>query len=377
MRWPRWLRGKWLAVGLLALFFWAYEAFGLWASPWWTACIAVAYFLAAFAIDAWFQGAAFCKYVCPIGQFNFVQSLMSPTEVRVRDPHQCQSCATKDCLRGGPSSPGCELHLYLPRKAGNLDCTFCLDCIHACPHDNIGILAVPPGTALWHDPPRSGIGRLSRRPDLAVLVVLLTFAAFANAAGMVAPVVDAQDRMAATLGLASPFWIVTASLIVALLVLPVLLVGAAAALSRWWSGDRGRWTEATTRFAYLPLPLGCGMWLAHYSFHLLTSAGTVIPVTQRAAADLGFSFLGTSGVGLRLLRGRRAVDRALGNPFSRSRFAAVALHRLSNIDGVPSSIAVGDASPCAVGHLAIVVIRRGDVDCVAANGNARRMPPGG
>ena len=32
---------------------------------------------------------------------------------------------------------GCELGLYLPAKVGNIDCTFCLDCVQACPHDNI------------------------------------------------------------------------------------------------------------------------------------------------------------------------------------------------------------------------------------------------
>lgn len=290
--WPRWLRGKWLAVALLALFFWAYEAFSLWDSPWWTAWIALGYFVTAFAIDGWFRGAAFCKYVCPIGQFNFVQSLVSPFEVRVRDPRTCQHCATKDCLRGGEKGPGCELHLFLPRKAGNLDCTFCLDCIHACPHENVGILTVSPGAALWHDSPRSGIGRLGRRPDLAALVVLLTFAAFINAAGMVAPVVDAQDRLASAFGLASPFWIVTASLVVGLLGLPLVLVGGTAALSRL-GGYPASWLEAATRFAYGLAPLGCGMWLAHYSFHLLTSAETIVPVIQRAAADLGMSSWGS------------------------------------------------------------------------------------
>ena len=97
------------------------------------------------SIDGFFRGAAFCKYVCPIGQFNFVQSLVSPLEVKVRDPAVCASCRTKDCIRGRDGIPGCELHLFQPRKAGNMDCTFCLDCVHACPHDNVGILAEPPG----------------------------------------------------------------------------------------------------------------------------------------------------------------------------------------------------------------------------------------
>ncbi len=83
-RWPQALRSKWLAVALLATFLWAYEAFSLWDRPWITAWIAITYFLGALIVDSIFSGAAFCKYVCPIGQFNFVQSLVSPFEVKVR-----------------------------------------------------------------------------------------------------------------------------------------------------------------------------------------------------------------------------------------------------------------------------------------------------
>jgi hypothetical protein len=46
------------------------------------------------------------------------------------------------------------------------------------------------------------------------------------------------------------------------------------------------------RYAYGLVPLGFGMWLAHYSFHFLSGLYTIIPVTQSAAASLGFSFLG-------------------------------------------------------------------------------------
>ena len=138
--WPPWLRNKWPAVVLLVVFLWAYEAFALWDSPWLTAAIVLAYFAAAFLIDGLFRGASFCKYVCPIGQFNFVQSLVSPLEVKVREPDVCSSCRTKDCIRGRDEIPGCELGLYQPRKSSNMDCTFCLDCIHACPHQNIGII---------------------------------------------------------------------------------------------------------------------------------------------------------------------------------------------------------------------------------------------
>lgn len=289
--WPRWLRSKWLAIGLLGVFLWAYEAFALWASPWWTAWIALGYFAAILVIDGLFRGAAFCKYVCPIGQFNFVQALLSPVTIGVRDLGRCESCETKDCIRGGNDVPGCELRLFQPRKAGNLDCTFCLDCIHACPHDNVGLVPAVPGAELWHDRARSGIGRLSRRFDLAALVLVLVFGAFANAAGMVEPVVAWQDRLAGWLGLPT-FWIVTLSFIGTVLVLPWLLIAAAALLARCLGSGHPDMRATALRFTYALVPIGCAMWLSHYTFHFFTSAGTAIPVTQRFAQDLGMSFLG-------------------------------------------------------------------------------------
>ncbi len=296
-RWPRRLRSKWPAAGLLVLFFWAYEALALWNSPWWTAWIVIGYFLAAFAIDSVFQGAAFCKYVCPLGQFNFVQAQAAPLEVRVRDPNTCLRCATHDCLRGGPHGPGCELALFQPRKSGNLDCTFCLDCVHACPHDNVGVLAVYPGADLRHDPPRSGVGRFRRRPDLAALMLVLVFGAFVNAAGMVAPVQEAEERLAAALGLASSWPIVTAGLLGALLVVPIVLVGTATLLGRWTSSDRRPSREVACRFIPALVPVGFGMWLAHYSFHFLAGGAALWPVVQRLASDLGVTALGAPSWG--------------------------------------------------------------------------------
>src|SRR5262249_25733552 len=75
LNWPRWLRTKWIAVVLVAVFLWAYEAFALWDRPWLTAWIVIAYFIGALVVDGLFSDASFCKYICPIGQFNFVQSL--------------------------------------------------------------------------------------------------------------------------------------------------------------------------------------------------------------------------------------------------------------------------------------------------------------
>jgi hypothetical protein len=277
---------------LIVVFLWAYDALNLWDRPRWTAWIAVGYFLAALLIDGLFRGASFCKYLCPIGQFNFVQSLASPLEVKVREPAICATCHTKDCIRGREGIPGCELQLFLPRKSGNMDCTACLDCVHACPHDNIGLVAVVPTSDLWNDRQRSGIGRFGRRPDIAALVVILVFGAFANAAGMVAPVVEWQEQLVVLAGVQSPLLATSTFYFPALVVVPAIAITGATVLSKRWGRLSFTYLEVATRFAYAFVPLGFGMWLAHYSFHFLTSFDTIVPVSQRFAADVGLTWAG-------------------------------------------------------------------------------------
>jgi polyferredoxin len=296
--WPSWLRAKWLALALLVLFFWAYEAFDLWDSPWLTAWLVLTYFAAAFVVDGFFKGAAFCKYACPIGSFNFVNSLASPGEVRVRDSAVCESCQTKDCIAGRRETDprtgrerevqsGCELWLFQPRKAGNLDCTFCLDCIQACPYDNVGIMARMPGRELVRDRWRSGIGRLTERPDMVALSTAVVFAAFLNAAGMIEPMASVRSAIGGALGTGSEAVIWSAVLVLGLGVAPIFLLTGAGALSRWLAGPEVKARRVVFRMAFGLVPVGFGMWIAHYAFHLLASGLNLVPVLHRGAVDVG------------------------------------------------------------------------------------------
>jgi len=284
-QWPRALRSKWLAVALLVIYLWAYEAFDLWNKPVATAWLIIGYFLAALLVDGFFKGASFCKYVCPIGQFHFVQSLASPFEIKIRKPDVCASCRTFDCLKGNETQRGCELKLFQPRKQGNMDCTFCLDCVKACPHDNVGLISVAPARDLIHDIPRSSVGKYAQRPDLAVLALVLTFGAFANAAGMVIPVLAGIGNLESAAGLSSDLPIVTALSLLTLVALPLGLASMAGAASSKGAGFR----EHFCRFSMALAPLGFGMWLAHFAFHLFTGALTPIPVFERALRDMGLT----------------------------------------------------------------------------------------
>jgi cytochrome c oxidase assembly factor CtaG len=290
--WPARLRSKWVAVGLLVIYLWAYEAFDLWDSPWWTAWIVVSYFVVSFVIDGLFKGASFCKYVCPIGQFNFVQSLVSPLEVKVRDSDRCLTCTTHECIRGNSAQRGCELQLFQPKKAGNMDCTFCLDCIHACPHNNVGILASVPASQLIPDRYRSSMGRFSQRPDIAALILVLVFGAFVNAAGMLKPVAAWEERLQDWFNLSSPRLIEIILFVISMLVIPLILVSLCGALSRALSRIQVGWRDLTCSFAVAFVPLGFSMWLAHLVFHFLTGGYAVVPTAQRAAGDMGIGLLG-------------------------------------------------------------------------------------
>lgn len=297
LNFPRYLRNKWLSVSLLVAALFVYELFDLWSSPWWTAVIILSYFLLALIVDSLFKHASFCKFVCPIGQFNFVASTISPLEVKVRDQEVCTSCTTKDCIKGRRdpvSAPvviqrGCELALFQPRKMGNLDCTFCLDCVQACPHDNVGILARVPASELTSDAMRSGVGILSRRPALAALSLLFVFGGLLNAFAMVSPVYVVESWLAKLLNTTNEAPVLGILFTFALVIEPVVLLGAAVWLSRRSLGGSRSSLALLLRYSYSLVPLGFGIWLAHYSFHFLTGLYTVIPVMQSAALDLGLN----------------------------------------------------------------------------------------
>jgi len=291
--WPRRLRSKWIAIALLLLFFWAYEAFSLWESPSYTAMVVIGYFAAAIIVDGLFKGASFCKYVCPIGQYQFVQSLISPLEVGVRNLAVCSTCQTHDCLRGNDKQRGCEMQLFQPRKASNMDCTFCLDCVHACPHENVSLLASLPGTQLVKiERSKKRPHRFFRRFDIAILIFMLVFAAFINAGGMVVPVQAWERSLQTSFRLGSMQLILGVLCALSMVAIPALLVTCCVWLSRVFGRTRAKWRETVSTFAPAFVPLGFSMWLIHFSYHLLSSGQTALPVIQRAAMDTGITIFG-------------------------------------------------------------------------------------
>ena len=286
--WPLWLRNKWLALGLVVLFFWSYEQFALWDAPLRTAWLLIGYFAAAFLVDTFFRGASFCKYVCPIGQFNFVSSLFSPTELTVKTQGVCASCETRDCIRGNEKQRGCELELFLPQKVGNLDCTLCMDCVKACPHDNIAIYLSSPMREASRDPLRSSIRRLSTRLDLAMIMLVVALAGFLNAAAMIEPGSALLAKLATHLAPSRRIAAGAAGTILAGCIFTSLFWLMASVMRRMLhphAGSEVSQRQLFSRFVLTLMPLGLGMWAAHLPFHLVTTWQSALPLLEQFLAD--------------------------------------------------------------------------------------------
>ena len=181
----------------------------------------------------------FCKYICPIGQFNFISATLSPTELRVRDIGTCRSCHTVDCIKGrlrrrNVHRPGCggeeargrpaglraqsvpagqgrqpRLH-PVPRLRARLSARQ-----HRADHPRSRRRAAGEWTPVGHRPidPPPGV--------FAVLCVLFVFGAMVNAFAMTAPAHVAEAWIAAALGTRSETGVLAEVLAIALIGLPV------------------------------------------------------------------------------------------------------------------------------------------------------------
>ena len=152
------LRGKWLGLVLLVAVLFAYELFDLWALPRATAWLVLGYF------GAGARSSTSSSRARPSASTSArsASSTSSPRRVAARAAgarsRHLPLLPNVGLHQGAYTAPrsrpprlqqrGCELGLFLPLKVGNLDCTFCLDCVHACPHDNIALITRMPGAEL-------------------------------------------------------------------------------------------------------------------------------------------------------------------------------------------------------------------------------------
>ncbi len=284
-RWPRALRNKWLAVAAFVGFLFLYEWLDLWAGPGLTAWIIIGYFIGAFVLEAVFAESPFCKYVCPLGTFNFVASTISPSHITVRNRDTCRTCVGKECVNGSPRALGCGTELFPPTLRSNLDCVFCLDCARACPYDNVALAIRAPGRELVES-------AWPRRWDVSFMALVFAFAGLSNAFGMVPPFYDLQLWLSGFLNTTNEVILLALIFGILNLALPAAVGLGAAWLSRSLSGQSESLRITFSRYAPAFVPAAVAIWLAHYGFHFATGALAIVPVFHTFLLDHAITALG-------------------------------------------------------------------------------------
>ncbi len=140
LRWPKILRGAWLQSGgflLIGLF----SAVTL-TDPHLTGWVLLGIFILAIAMSLVFEHRAFCSYICPIGGFSGMYAKAAPVELRVVDRQVCADHPDKLCYQA------CPWGLYPLALKDSSACGLCMECLRACPKDNLALNLRPYSTDL-------------------------------------------------------------------------------------------------------------------------------------------------------------------------------------------------------------------------------------
>jgi len=283
-RWPRALSNIWLQ-GAGFLLFATFSAVLL-TDPLASAVAIGGLLVVATAVALVFQRRTFCRYLCPVGGFVGLYSTASTVTVRSRDASVCGSCRDKGCVAGNESAWGCPWLEFPNRMNRANSCGLCLECVKACPHDNMSLFLRPPFTE----------GRLEGWDEAfkAWLMLALALAYSAVYLGPWGPLKDIANVAVSGdwlgfLGFASGLWAL------ALVVVPGLFLVAAGLGRRLAGSPAVPWKAFALSCASSAVPFGLLAWVA-FSVPLALVNGSYVLSAASDPFGWGWDLFGTAHV---------------------------------------------------------------------------------
>jgi len=282
-RWPRRLRNIWLQnFGFLAV---AVFSPIVLTSPSVSAWVLVGMIGLAIGLSVLYENRIFCRYVCPVGGFIGLYSLVSSLELRVKDLQVCKDHLTKDCVTGTECSYGCPWLIFPGNLERNTYCGLCMECLKACPKDNIALNLRPFGADL--------LVTKGRSLDEAYKALIMLACALLYSAILLGP----WGWLKEWANMASlPHWAAYATgfLTANLLVLPGLFWLATLAAQKATSLQTPV-KRLFTDYAYSLVPMGLTGWIA-FSFSFVFVNGSYAISLLSDPFGWGWDLLGTRTV---------------------------------------------------------------------------------
>lgn len=282
LRWPRRLKNIWLQnFGFLGVA--AFSTIIL-TRPSVSAWLLLSFLLAGVALSALYKNRVFCRYVCPVGGFIGLYSLVSPVELRVADPSVCADHKTKDCITGNEFGYGCPWMVFPGSLTRNAYCGMCFECLKTCPKNNIVLNLRPFGSDLT-------VAK-ERRLDEAYKAFIMLGCALLYSAVLLGPWGWLKDwANMDTL----PHWALYAAgfLVFNLALLPGLF-GLAVWVTRRVSGQDQPLRRLFVDYAYTLIPLGLAAWIA-FSIGFVLINGSYALTVLSDPFGWGWDLFGTAG----------------------------------------------------------------------------------
>ena len=271
---PGILKNMWWRLGLFLGLTWVTTLWALDRWPRGTAWLGLGLTLGAIALAVVFEKRTFCRYVCPVGGVFGLYSMTSPLRLAVKDQDVCRTgCAGKEC------SKACGWFQFPPAMDRGAECSLCLDCVRACPTDNIALRTQTPGTEL------AAFRSHRKSLDEATAIAAVLGVSLLQTAVMLNGWSGWEAQAGKWLHLAPGATLYTVIYAAAGVILPLFLLGLVSYASQAQEDGASGWAGALRTYAYCFLPLGLALHAAHNFHHLFGEGGAVWTGLRNALAE--------------------------------------------------------------------------------------------
>ena len=243
-----------------------------------TGIVLAAMLFAAIGLSTVFERRAFCRYLCPVGGFIGLYSQTAPIELRIKDKQVCVTCEGKPCYNGSSAGYGCPWDVFPGGLTKNTYCGLCMECIRACPRDNIAVNLRPFSADL---------AKPSTRMDEAFKAFIMLGSAIIYAGVLLGPWGAFKDT-AYNVGSSAWFVYAVAFLAFIFVILPGLftlgILNTKSVLPL-----KQRFASLSTAL----IPLGLMFWVAFSLSFILTNASYILAALSDPLG-LGWNLFGTA-----------------------------------------------------------------------------------